>query len=343
MSNAQYGLFDKSTGVRVQFQLDWTEEDGGSFDEFCNSVGASIQVALANGYVLAQADTLPAVEKAATTDGTEIHEIVGVVFGKGMDTKLKKVMPRLYLYLDHRPYSAYTIFHEKIDTLPPAIQQLAAPLVAQPMIGELQAPEKQAVINSGIYHQVNFKVVVEPMKDDSGAVKKNQGGYTLFKYVSSVDGAPPAPTQQPAPSTQPTVEIKLAARSTLNTLHALGTCMYADDWDNKRASLVAYAGSKRVPRAELTSSNELSEAEATQLIKGIEGKIRDGLAILLNTMQLSTDAAKQIIKTTNNHKIDTLDGLFGVPLTKAADKINALFKEWQEKFGNDSLDADIPF
>ncbi len=340
MSNAQYGLFDQQTGVRVQFQLDWTEEDGSTFDEFCNSVGASIQVALANGYVLAQADTLPAAEKAASQSGAEIQEIVGLVFGKGMDKKLKKIMPRLYLYLAHRPYCAHIIFHEKIDTLPAAIQKIVAPLVAQPMLGELQAPEKQVAQNTGVYHEVDFKINVEPEMDETGAVKKNQGGYTIYRYVSSVDGTTPAPAPAPAPTTAAAAPVH---RSTLTTLHALGTCMYADGWDNKRASLVAYSGQRRTPPATLTSSNDLTEAEAVALTRGIEGKIRDGLAVLLNTMQLSNDAAKQLIKDCNNHKIDNLDRLFGVPLTHAASAINAMFQEWQAGQGSDTLDNDIPF
>lgn len=370
MSNAMFGLFHRGTGVRVTFQIDWIDHDQ-EYNAFLDEVGAAINTALANGYVLEQAATMPAQEKQAANNGAETQTIVGMVFGKGMDKKLNQIMPRLYLYVDHRPYAAFTIFHEKIATLPAAIQKIAAPLVTQPMIGELQAPEKQQAINTGLFHAVNFQINVEPDTDRDGNPKKNQGGYTIYRYVSSV-GAPEAPQQAQSNSghnsTTNGATPQAAAngvakgqgsavangtysatvgRKTLAVLNSLGTYLYADGWDAKRHELAEWCGNQRTPPVHLASSNDLTEAEADLLIKGMENSIRRDCNNMFKDMKLGPQAQADLIADCNDRKVRDLNLISGVSLTHTANAIGAMYQEWVNHAMTEQeptdLTQDIPF
>jgi hypothetical protein len=59
----------------------------------------------------------------------------------------------------------------------------------------------------------------------------------------------------------------------LKRLHALGTQLYGDGWDDKRHELV-----ENVTAGKSTSSNDLTTAEASRLIAGMERKIEEAAA-----------------------------------------------------------------
>ena len=376
MSNAMFGLFHRATGVRVTFQLDWIDDEQ-DYASFLSSVDAALNMTLANGYVLEQSATMPAASKEAASNGAEVHRIVGMVFGKGMDKKLKMIMPRLYLYVEHRPYAAYTIFHEKIATLPAAIQKLAAPLVAQPMLGELQAPEKAQAIATGLYREVDFQINVEPDRDHDGTPRKNSGGYTIYRYVSSVGVDAPVTQQespqqaQPANGYNPTTNgtaqraatngaakrddkpvangkyAPTMGKGTRAALNSLGTYLYSDGWDAKRHELAAWCGNQRQPAVHLESSNDLTEAEADLLITGMENAIRRDCAAMFKDMKLGPQAQADMIADCNDRKVRDLNLLSNVALTHAANAIAAMYQQWINQQMTEpeptDLTQDIPF
>jgi hypothetical protein len=93
-----------------------------------------------------------------------------------------------------------------------------------------------------------------------------------------------SPSQGPLPGQTPTqhTESQQAAQASsagaisagqLKRLHALGTQLYGDGWDDKRHELV-----KNVTAGKSTSSNDLTTTDASRLIAGMERKIEEAAA-----------------------------------------------------------------
>lgn len=352
MDNATWSLFNVRTGARVTFLREYEEMDSLSMGQLIDEeLHAMIDSGL---YAVNQVDTEPAQTKLAEENGAEKQQIIGYVLGRGNDTKLKKQMPRLYLYVDWRPYSPYTVFHEKLDTLPPDIVKEIADYrkafdgntKPELLPGALQAPEKSQAESAGLFHACNFEAIVEPELDRSGQPKKNTGGYIIHRYVSSVGAIAPAPATTTTTTNGNGHKEPLANRLTLNTLHALGTTYYGDGWDAKRLTLVQNRGANREPAMEISSSNDLYQSEAEMLCTGIEKMTRAQIEKLWQEMKLPARERKDMVAGATEQRYTDLAAVGGVALTKVANACAALYDAYLNQQANatsNALDEDIPF
>lgn len=353
MDNVTWALFNVRTGARVTFLREYEPMDALLMAQLIDEeLSSMIDSGL---YAVNQVDTEPAQAKLAEEGGAERQQIIGYVLGRGNDTKLKRQMPRLYLYVDWRPYSPYTVFHEKLDTLPPDIVAEIADYrkafdgntKPELLPGALQAPEKTQAEAAGLFHPCNFEAIVEPELDRSGQPKKNSGGYVIHRYVSSVGAIAPA---APAATTATTNgngknhTEKLASRPTLNTLHALGTTYYGDGWDTKRLALVKNRGASRDPAVEISSSNDLYQSEAEMLCAGIEKMTRTQIEKLWQEMKLPARERKDLVAGATEQRYTDLEAVGGVLLTRVAGATEALYSTYLLEQQTNLADAEeIPF
>lgn len=77
------------------------------------------------------------------------------------------------------------------------------------------------------------------------------------------------PSQANSSSTTPPPETPIS-ENTRKRIHALGTKVYGDDWDDRRHELI-----KVITKGRTQSSNEITADEASTLIKGMEKKERE--------------------------------------------------------------------
>jgi hypothetical protein len=83
-----------------------------------------------------------------------------------------------------------------------------------------------------------------------------------------------APSIEPAPTDEPE---KITDRS-MKQMHAIGIKLYGKDgWSQKRAEIVAH-----LTKQQYTSANYLTEAQARQIIEGMDKKLKDAAQQLVN-------------------------------------------------------------
>lgn len=318
--NAQFRLFDTKTGLPINFLV----EEGETPDvEWAQQLVAGIDSLLASELFVTQQPVQEGQEEGAKTE-----QIVGYVLGKGMDRKLDKPMPKLYLYVSYRPFAAYTIFHEYISYLPADLQKEIAPFLKafdeegtqiDLAPGQLQAPAKEQAQQSGIYKDCNLTITVTPAKQHDGSVKRNSGGYIIYEYKPNNNNGATKPdaSQNVNGSTGAQTQTQAMTAEQHPIFHALGTALYGDTWNEKRIELTEFYGSKRNPPADIKSSKDLTKTETTQLIRGMEEKIRSAIKGAHQEMRWSTNdlvAAMREADTPSNNLTD----LHGVPLSKLA-------------------------
>ena len=86
---------------------------------------------------------------------------------------------------------------------------------------------------------------------------------------ANMDDVPPMPFDDDnAGHAKSISKDKLIQPNTMKRLHAVGTELYGDDWNNKRPELVQF-----ITTGAETSASKLSEDEAQRIIKGMNDKI----------------------------------------------------------------------
>ena len=114
-------------------------------------------------------------------------------------------------------------------------------------------------------------------------------------------------TSEPPPIGKP--KAGQVTKPQLNTLHALGTAAYNDEWDAKRPELVRSATKGRTE-----SSAELYQAEAQTLTSGLEKKVRK---LYCETVDLLTGSLYNI----DPNVFAEIDNLSGVELAREYSKL----------------------
>lgn len=328
-ADIQFSLWHPA-GLRVSILLKPEEVDFLDGTNLQEAIDIELNNFAEAGYTIAQpAD--PSVA-AQLEDGEKVETITGIVFGKGNDTKLKQVMPRLYLFQDHRPYKAFTLFHEHIATLPTAIQELCKPLVDNPGLGEMQPPEKDQARKAGVYHECNFDIVVEPERNRDGSIMYSKNGeYIIYRYVRSVDG----PQEQPTPAVTETAGHRngngKSAKLTevqRNTIHALGTTYSGDKWDDNREAMVKWYGKERKPSANINSLNDLTTKEAADFQKRLEDKTTQAIKDIAKGIGMSNAELDNLCVTAEEKPLNQLRG---VALSHILKEMLKAQQEWQSK------------
>lgn len=129
--------------------------------------------------------------------------------------------------------------------------------------------------------------------------------------------------EQPEPKAQTNGHAPKAGQLTeaqRNTLHALGVALYGDKatWDTKRPGLVKWASEKRT-----SSSSELWQSQAAQLISKLESKVREAYAILADELVAGVAALDPGV-------LAEVDGLNGVELANSYKALRELAEKTQE-------------
>jgi hypothetical protein len=101
-----------------------------------------------------------------------------------------------------------------------------------------------------------------------------------------------------------------ATTAAQNTLHALGSAFYGDAWNEQRHALAS-----AVSRGRTKSSRELQSGEIVQLIGGVERRIRDAYAALVEE--------KSKFPGFDPAMLSEVDNMAGVELARAFRILNA--------------------
>lgn len=333
--NAQFRLFDTATGLPVSVVV----EQGETISiEWIQQLMAGVDEILQTGMFDTKQHDPRQSEGQGAADGSKVETIIGYVLGKAMDKRLKKPMPRLFLYVEYRPFAAYTVFHEYIPTLPAGFlaeikDYLAAfdkPEAKMDVLpGQLQAPAKDQAQATGIYRECLFDIAVTPALDYDGNIKTNSGGYAIFEYKPGLESSQGHADQRDA-------QVSTLSDATKGTLHALGMAFYGDEWDNKRTAMV-----KVFKKA---SSNDLTEEEAGQIIAGIEKRSRETVLTAISDMNMSTQQVRALYK---DYNVVNIDGAYGVKLSKIVTHVGGLYEKWKReqeaKQRGVDFATDIPF
>lgn len=97
--------------------------------------------------------------------------------------------------------------------------------------------------------------------------------FTLADVPAMPGGQPEEPAAKPTNGKANGKPVQTASAATLKRLNTQGREFYGAQWDAKRHELVAELGKRRTPPASITSSKDLTEAEALFLADGISKRI----------------------------------------------------------------------
>ena len=133
--------------------------------------------------------------------------------------------------------------------------------------GEIIESPKPAVKPAPTQPAIKSLSEVEPLSFDAPSITEE------FEAIPSPKTGQTAKEHADAQAAQASSAVVKINAGQLKRLHALGTQLYGDGWDDKRHELV-----KNVTAGKSTSSSDLTTTDASRLIAGMERKIEEAAA-----------------------------------------------------------------
>lgn len=136
------------------------------------------------------------VNEPAHLDGVhKTDTIIGYMWGKFKDSKNNDTYtPCLHLYNTRQKYKAYTIYPEKLDSVPANVLATRPKLIKDCVL--VPPPTADAKADRD-FHPWNVTINITPKLNDDGTLWKNEKGYAQYYYagVTGVTAATPTAEQ----------------------------------------------------------------------------------------------------------------------------------------------------